>query len=348
MKTKIFTLLFAIVASIGTMSAEIVKYVDIGDLCYNLNTSTKTAEVTTKYDLLTRDNYINIQGALSIPSTVDYENITYTVTSIGENAFIDCVGMTSITIPGTVDSIGKWAFDNCTSLASVVLEDGVAIIGVNAFRDCASLTIVSFPNSIINIESCAFYHCRSLETINIPNGITSIKEQTFNGCTKLVSVNIPSSVTSIEKYAFGGCGFASFTIPSTISVIEEAVFWKCANLVEVTIPASVTEIKNIAFKGCTNLTKIYNQRITPANAYSDVFDGVDKFGSTLYVPKSSIDMYSNTAVWRDFYAIEAIEDVQAINDVEVDKNSAKKSVRDGHVLIECGDKTYTIQGQEVK
>ncbi len=345
MKTKIFTLLFAAVASTGTMCASGIL---IGDLCYNLNTSLQTAEVTKNEDLISRNNYVNIEGAVVIPSSIEYESVTYTVTGIGENAFVDCIGMTSITIPGTVQIIGKWAFSNCTGLTSATLQEGVENIGVNAFRECTSLASVNIPNSVTKIESSAFYHCRSLTSINIPDGITSIEKQTFNGCTSLRTLSIPTSVTSIGEYAFGQCGFISMTFPNSVTIIDKAVFWKCASLTEITIHSGITEIKDIAFKECTNLTTIYNYRTTPPNAYSNTFDGVNKSSCKLYVPNSSVNLYQNTAVWRDFNNIETIEDVMAIDEIKTCDTHEQKIIRDGQVFIEHGDKTYTLQGAEVK
>ena len=70
-----------------------------------------------------------------------------------------------------------------------------------------------------------------------------------------------------------------------------------------------------------NLETIFNYRPTPTNTYSNAFDGVDKFECELYVLPSSIDMYKNAAVWRDFYytyAIGAVETTVTTNDVTVE------------------------------
>ena len=70
-----------------------------------------------------------------------------------------------------------------------------------------------------------------------------------------------------------------------------------------------------------NLETIFNYRPTPTNAYSNAFDGVDKFECTLYVLPNSIDMYKAAAVWRDFYytyAIGAEEATVTTNDVQVE------------------------------
>ena len=137
-------------------------------------------------------------------------------------------------------------------------------------------------------------------------------------------------------------------IPNSITTIETSLFYGCSKLESVTIPSSVTVVKSSAFKECTSLTKIYNYGTNPANAYSNVFDGVNKSSCTLYVPKNSINLYKNAPVWKDFYSISAIEDVQAIDDVEADNVRSAKIIIDGKVYINRGDKVFTLQGQEVK
>ena len=100
-------------------------------LYYNI-TSENTVEVT----------YTYISGDVVIPSTVQYDGTTYSVTSIGERAFRNCSSLTSITIPNSVTSIGDKAFEKCSSLASVTIPTGVTSIGDEAFEDCSGLTSV--------------------------------------------------------------------------------------------------------------------------------------------------------------------------------------------------------------
>ena len=183
----------------------------------------------------------------------------------------------------------------------------------------------------------------------IPNSVTAIERKAFQGCSGLTSIDIPSSVTILGGYAFGKCdNLTSVTIPNGITVLEEDLFWRCTKLESVTIPSTVTEIKSAVFKECTSLVKIYNYGTNPANAYSNAFDGVNKSSCTLYVPKNSINLYKNASVWKDFYSISAIEDVQAIDDVEADNVRSAKIIIDGKVYINRGDKVFTLQGQEVK
>ncbi len=68
--------------------------------------------------------------------------IPKTVKVINNNAFTDCISLTSIEIPESVNEIGKEAFKGCDSLKSVVIPSTVRIIGDRAFIGCSGLTSV--------------------------------------------------------------------------------------------------------------------------------------------------------------------------------------------------------------
>ena len=254
MKTKLFTFFLALAASVGTMFAQGTQ---IGNLYYNLNATNKTAEVTYKSyaDYIYNEGW-NITTA-DIPASVTYNGTTYSVTSIGERAFYDCSGLTSVTIPNSVTSIGYAAFANCSSLTSVTIPNSVTSIGKYAFYGCSRLTSVTIPNSVTSIGDYAFYECSGLTSVTIGNSVTSIGRAAFYDCFSLTSVTIPNSVTSIGDYAFSQCsGLTSVTIGNSVTSIGESAFEGCSGLTSVTIGNSVTSIGESAFKDCSGLTSV--------------------------------------------------------------------------------------------
>ena len=215
---------------------------------------------------------------------------------IGSNAFYDCSGLTSVTIPSSVTSIGDDAFSKCSNLKecncilasdlenSLVLSHsswyripvdvikyyqngqeltkleipfGVDRIGDYSFYKGANLTSVTIPSSVTSIGESVFENCSGLTSVTIPSSVTSIGERAFSGCSGLTSVTIPSSVTSIGRYAFRVCsGLTSVTIPSSVTSIGSSAFSGCSGLTSVTIPSSVTSIGWSAFSGCSGLTSV--------------------------------------------------------------------------------------------
>ena len=59
------------------------------------------------------DSFNSYSGTVEIPATVTFNGKTYTVRRIGERAFRNCTGLTSVTIPNSVTNIDYFAFDRC-------------------------------------------------------------------------------------------------------------------------------------------------------------------------------------------------------------------------------------------
>ena len=103
------------------------------------------------------------------------------VTSIDDNAFMYCSGLTSVMIGNSVTSIGDWAFCNCRGLTSVTIPNSVTSIGNDAFGNCSGLESVRIGNSVTSIGSSAFCGS-SLTSVTIPNSVTSIGSSAFEYC----------------------------------------------------------------------------------------------------------------------------------------------------------------------
>ena len=184
-------------------------------------------------------------------------SIPNNVTSIGSSAFESCSQLASIEIPSSVTSIGDYAFSGCSGLTSVNIPEDVTSIGERAFMNCSQLASIEIPKSVTSIGKYAFSGCSGLTSITILGGVTSIGEVAFFCCSSLTSITIPDSVTSIGAYAFYGCrSLTSITIPDSVTSIGEAMFFDCRSLTSITIPDGVTSIGMTAFYGCRSLTNI--------------------------------------------------------------------------------------------
>ena len=252
---------------------------------------------------------------------------------IGDNAFCDCSGLTSLTLPSGVTEIGNAAFEGCSGLASLTLPSGVTKIGDNAFCDCSGLTSLTLPSDVTEIGNAAFEGCSGLASLTLPSGVTKIGYSAFCDCSGLTSLTLPSGVTEIGNAAFEGCsGLTSLTLPSGVTKIGNAAFEGCSGLTSLTLPSGVAKIGDYAFHGCSGLTSIYVYAEKLPNMGNDVFEGCDAKKCTVYVPKGTYDDY-----WlSEFGYFENIVefDPTGINNV-ITSNDAKELSR------------YSVNGQRL-
>ncbi|MBQ3580604.1 MAG: leucine-rich repeat domain-containing protein [Bacteroidales bacterium] len=199
-------------------------------------------------------------GNLVIPSSVEYNGISYTVTGIDQYAFLGCTELTSVNIPSTVTTIGRGAFYSCRGLwGTLTLPNSVTSIGDEAFYECSGLRgSLTIPNSVTSIGDEAFYKCSGLTgSLTIPNSVTSIGDEAFYECTGLSgTLTLPNSITAIGDKVFCGCSglTGSLTIPNSVTSIGEHAFEECIGLTSITIPNSVITIGKDAFAHCSGLT----------------------------------------------------------------------------------------------
>ena len=217
--------------------------VEINGIYYNLDAETYKAEVA--------QAPYSLSGEVVIPSIVTYEKITYSVTSIGNNAFLNRRGLTSLTIPSSVTSIGRSAFYGCSGLTSITIPNSVISVGNYAFYKTAWYD--NQPDGLVYAGSCAYKYKGKMPAntiISIKEGTTGIADCAFSDCIGLTSVTIPNSLISIGENAFSGCSsLTSITIPNSVTSIGILAFSNCTNLISVTIPNSVISVGYHALDG---------------------------------------------------------------------------------------------------
>ena len=220
-------------------------------------------------------------SSISFPSTLE---------EIGEYAFYQCKGISSVDINSGNITIGNYAFYciGVGNVESITISGESCSIGEYAFHmgyrnlknisiSCRSCTIGShaFSSEVlrnidhvtplasvtISAESCsigdyAFYHGEVLKEITLPENVSSIGDHAFSWCYNLSGLEIPKNIIKLGEGAFYGCKkMESASIPESITIIPAECFSHCDNLTSITIPEGVTEIEEYAFYNC-NLASV--------------------------------------------------------------------------------------------
>ena len=253
--TTIATLLCSLTVSAHDFSVE--------GIYYNITSeAARTVGVTFKGNSYSNEDY---SGSIALPTTVTYEGVEYSVTSIGEHAFHRCSSLTAITIPESVTSIGNYAFWGCSSLTTITIPEGVTSIGNYAFDNCIALkkVIIEDGNTTLSLGYNYYYYSIStgeglfydcpLEEVYLGRNL-SYSSGSFYGYSpfynkgKLTTLTIGDNVTSIGSFAFRDCSsLTAITIPESVTSIGNDTFFGCSSLTSIILPEGVTSIGEYAF-----------------------------------------------------------------------------------------------------
>ncbi|MBO4797243.1 MAG: leucine-rich repeat domain-containing protein, partial [Candidatus Methanomethylophilaceae archaeon] len=169
--------------------------IEIDGLIYTL-TSEGKASVT---------GYTGSPADVVIPSSVEYESESYSVTSVASKAFYQCASLKSADL-GSVTSVGSSAFAYCKNLSSVDLGDSMKTISSYAFNRCIKLAEIATADSagtLSAIGNYSFNQCNKISEISIPMGIKTIYSKAFSMTFKDLDGSVlPVSADSLRGFTY--------------------------------------------------------------------------------------------------------------------------------------------------
>ena len=326
---RLYTLLALLMTGISASAYDFYSICPTGQKLGYIITSYDPPEVLLEsmFDLA---DYV---GGVTIPETVNYNSVDYTVVAIGADAFNkgcfsnDLSG--SLVIPNSVISIGEWAFHNCKRFSSLTLSESLVEINNNAFDLCENFRgDLVIPESVEYIGFNGFNECGFDGTLYLPPKMTLIESGCFEACYGFSSINIPEGVTYI-----GYCAFEFLHKPT-----------------ELELPSTVTEIEGGAFRNLFRLTSMTVKASYPPYIWDDTFERVNR-NIPIYIPKGTIEDYRNAEYWSEFFNYIEV-DFDGVDEQEnlittIYPNPAVDRIRiDGVEAVEV--QVYNALGQLVK
>ena len=293
------TILLAL-AFIGSFTTADAYNFMVNGVYYNINGENATVTYIDYYEYDNGQNVYGVnrynrknkyKGHVTIPETVTFDGMSYTVTSIDDYAFANCGSLTDVSIPNTISYIGSYGFYNCYSLKNI-----------------------SIPESVTILSDYIFTGCSDLEHLVIPNSITSIGYYTFTNCSGLKSIVIGNSVCNIN-YAFGNCSptyltcFATTPPSSSGGVNSAAILY---------VPFESVELYRTS-SGWNYFTDVRGF----GENYFSIPDFTTLHGDTIVIPVSMENVDEITAFQTDIYLPEGFELVQDGNDYLISLSDRK-------------------------
>ena len=228
---KTLRLLAALTAALLCTSVTNAHDFEVNGIYY-LITSAENHTVAVTFEGIDMYNpKIYYTGDVVVPERVTYNEVEYTVVSVGERAFMNSKELTSVSLPESIERIERLAFSYCYNLETVKMPSEASYVGQGAFDSCKKLESIKIPEGVETLYYTTFNSCDSIESIILPNSLTTIENGVFTSCKSLLTIVLPESLTSMGKYTFGYCDMLdSITIPSSLTNIGTEPFCSCPQL----------------------------------------------------------------------------------------------------------------------
>lgn len=207
-------LIIAVFACTATIQAQDQSESEWQDNGYSLrivDDSLHHAEITA---------YNGDMTELKIPATFRRNGNTYSISSIGRQAFYYKQSLQEVVLPEGLTHIGEMAFTGCHNLQVIVLPESLVSIDPFAFTETGAKTMV-VPDGINTINFATFLNSDSLNTLVLGKGVHIIGDVALGNLKHLknlyvLSSEIPVFYEDSTPFCDALCAGASVYVPSEL------------------------------------------------------------------------------------------------------------------------------------
>lgn len=225
--------------------------------------------------------------AESVPNSL--KNVVLTSgTQIPPEAFKDCAGLRTISLPATLRAVGADAFEGCDAIESVYVSDLAAFCAIR-FGSAAANPASLAGGLIIGEEALS-------GELRIPDSVESVGDYCFAGFTKITSLVVSEGVGSIGVSAFENCtGLTSVFVADNVERIGFSAFAGCESLSLLSVPFTGDK------KDGTGVTHL-----------GYIFGSESREGSRQRVPSAlkTVVLTASTVAYSAFYECESVEEIR--------------------------------------
>ena len=260
----------------------------VDGLYYNINDDGETVTITHQYSYyIDKWYYSHYEGDIVVPETVTHNGKTYTVTTIGHDAFYDSPALTSVWLPNTITNVQS-GFSNCVSLTEI--HFGTGLTELPGVSGCISLQSIHIPANIQTIPYGCFSNCTSLTQIVFEDGDKDLEFPDADRDNWIFFKKTPS----LKKVYIGR------------NIITPRVFSECASLESVTFGPTVTKICNKLFENCSSLSSISTNLQNYPKDYDAIINQSPDLTETGNIVLDLIEAIGSNA----FYNCESIKQIE--------------------------------------
>lgn len=311
----LFALLVSVSAACGACAHDFMIVQNGQKIYFNISDQKKLTVEVTYGGSITAKDAVKPEGDIVIPEKVRHGNKTYTVSAIGQKAFANATGLTSVTLPSGLSEIRDFAFENCQRLRSVVFPANPVRFGQGTFFLCSAIETVSFGSDWKQIDFSVFRWTDRIQEITVPAKVGKMYNiNSLKGLKRVTVDNNNSQYSAIDGIVYTKDGKVMLACPlnygETVKVAEGTTTIKagamihCKGTTAVDLPASLSKMSFREFSGMLGLQSLTFRAEKP------IITAKDKEGKhfviqlandkvKIAVPKSGLKGYKSAIVSKE-------------------------------------------------